>query len=213
MVRRLVIAVIGACLLFATAGIARANGNPLRVVLTYLPEVSNWGPRGATGIAEIVLVEGEVKLTALGLPRLDGEVYVAWLVNSKANHALSLGQFNADSQGEARLEKVLPQAIPDLKWDMLLLTVEKPAETWSTPGERRAIAGYISDHAQLATAPLQLPRTGGVVAQQEVGRLDQTAAASANASRSLVVAALVVAAATVSYHVLRRRGRGKTTGK
>lgn len=147
-------------LLLAAVGTVHANGQPRRVVLTYQPEVSNWGPKGATGVAELVMVEGEVRLTAIGLPKLTDETYAVWLMNSKSQQALELGQFNADNQGEARMEKVLPEAIPDGKWDLLLLTVEKAGAARSAPGSRRAIAGFIGEHGQSATTPQQLPKTG-----------------------------------------------------
>lgn len=159
--RRLVAIALGLWLLLGLAASAEANGHPFKVVLTYLPEVSNWGPKGATGIAELVPVEGEVRVTTLGLPRLNGEAYDVWLVNSKTNQVLELGQLNSDDQGEARLERVLPEAIPDLKWDLLLLTVEKAGSPPAAPGGRKAIAGYIEDHSGTGQAPQQLPKTGG----------------------------------------------------
>jgi len=159
--RTLVAIALGLCLLLGPAAGAEANGKPFKVVLTYLPEVSNWGPKGATGIAELVPAEGEVRVTTLGLPRLDGEAYDVWLVNSKTSKVLELGQLNSDDQGEARLERVLPEAIPDLKWDMLLLTVEKAGSPPAAPGARKAIAGYIEDRSGTGLGPQQLPKTGG----------------------------------------------------
>lgn len=180
--RRLAAILVGLCVLLGVAGGAEANGSPLRVVLTYLPEVSNWGPQGATGVAELVPAEGEVRVIALGLPRLSGEVYAVWLVNSRTGQSLEVGQFNVNDQSEARLGNVLPQAIPDEKWDMLLVTVEKEGTSPVAPGERRAIAGPINDQREGAAAPQQLPRTGGTPPAAEQPAWPLVAAAVAGAA-------------------------------
>ncbi|MBI4300300.1 MAG: hypothetical protein HY677_04120, partial [Chloroflexi bacterium] len=62
----------------ANGGLAFANGAPIRVVLSYLDGVSNTGPKSASGIAEVVMAEGQVNLNVAGLPRLNGESYTVW---------------------------------------------------------------------------------------------------------------------------------------
>lgn len=141
-------------------GTVRANGAPIKIVLTYLNGVSNWGPQGATGVAELVMSEGEARVSASGLPQLSGETYVAWLVNTATNQAMSLGSFNADSSGNARLDRVLPQAIPQAGWNLLLLTVEPAGAAPAAPGQRHTIAGYFPGPVGTGQAPVQLPRTG-----------------------------------------------------
>jgi len=71
---RMVASVLGA--LFATgilAGLALADATPVQLVLLYMPNVSNTGTPAASGIAELVMPEGEVRINAADLPRLDGE--------------------------------------------------------------------------------------------------------------------------------------------
>lgn len=204
--RTLVLVILGLPLLLGGFGVAEANGSPRRVVLTYLPEVSSWGPQGATGIAEVVMAEGEVRLTAVGLPTLDGEVYTAWLLNSKTNQALELGQFNSDAQSEARLQAVLPEAIPDAGWDLLLVTVEKSGEKLAGPGPRRAIAGFLTEPGQ-AAAPQQLPRTGGEAEQSE-----PPSQAPTDASPLLIAGAAAVAVGAGAWWAIARR-RARPTGK
>ena len=61
--------VVGAALLaaplalLAPAGPAQANGTPIRITLRYMPGLSNFGPQNATGVAELITSEGEVRLT------------------------------------------------------------------------------------------------------------------------------------------------------
>ena len=62
--------------LLAPAGPAQANGTPIRITLRYVDGLSNFGPRNATGVAELITSEGEVRLTAAGLQKLaDNEEY------------------------------------------------------------------------------------------------------------------------------------------
>ena len=161
MLKRISTFMIALLFWWAVPAAAVANGNPLRAVLSYMPNVSNWGPQEATGVAEVVLAEGEVRLVALGLPRLEGGAYMAWLMNTKTGQAFPLGRFNADEKREARLASVLPKAIPDEKWDLLIVSVETGDAVGSSPGPRRSIAGAIADYSQAAGIPQQLPRTGG----------------------------------------------------
>jgi hypothetical protein len=115
----------------------------------------------ATGIAELVMLEGEVRIKAADLPRLDGDKqYVAWVINTGTNEFQRLGAFNtAESTSAVAFETVLPDAIPNKHWNLLLLTVEDNAEA-SKPSSRHSIAGLFPspDNAPL---PIVLPNTGG----------------------------------------------------
>lgn len=142
---------------FGLAGVAEANGAPQRVILTYLPNVSNWGPTGATGIAEFVQVEGQVRFTALGLPKPDG-VYALWLTSGNGKQSIELGEPTIDDQGVTRLDRTLPEAIPDQRWETMVLTVEKPGAQRTGPSDKRSIAGYVGEPG--AQGVQQLPRTG-----------------------------------------------------
>lgn len=157
---RLLALVLAALLLLLSASSALANGKPVKVVLTYLPELSNAGPQSATGVAEIVMAEGEARLSLAGLPPLESEVYAAWLLNSQTRDALRVATFNTDATRSARVANVLPTEIPDKAWNVVLLTIE-PNGNASQPGPKRSIAGYFPEATPGSGTPQQLPRTGG----------------------------------------------------
>jgi hypothetical protein len=160
---RVVASVLGA--LFATgilAGLALADATPVQLVLLYMPNVSNTGTTTASGIAELVMPEGEVRLTAADLPRLDSDKqYVAWVVNTDTNEFQRLAAFNtAESTSAVHYESVLAEAIPNHHWNLLLVTVEDSALA-TRPSSQHSIAGVFPspDNAPL---PIALPNTGGI---------------------------------------------------
>jgi|SRR5579864_772067 len=160
--KRIALAVATACvgaLLFATGALADAN--PTQLVLLYMPNVSNTGTQQASGVAELVMSEGEVRIQAAALPRLDGDQqYVAWLVNTHSNDFLRLGNFNtAQSTGAVDYETVEPDAIPDKSWNLLLITVEDSAQA-DHPSNHHSIAGTFPSPDNQAL-PEILPNTGG----------------------------------------------------
>jgi len=150
--------VAGASLL---ASVALADATPVQLVLLYMPNVSNTDTTSASGIAELVMPEGEVRISTADLPRLDDDTqYVAWVVNSGTNEFQRLGAFNtAQSTGAVHYENVLPDAIPNKHWDLFLVTVENGA-TPARPGARHSIAGVFPS-ADNQTLPGALPNTGG----------------------------------------------------
>ena len=154
----LVMALLGATLL---AHIALADATPVQLILIYTPNVSNTGTTAATGIAELVMPEGEFRLEATDLPRLEGnKQYVAWLVNTSTNEFQRLGAFNTtESSGAVHYETVLPDAIPNKHWNLLLVTVEN-SPTPDRPSAKHSIAGVFpsTDNQSL---PGVLPNTGG----------------------------------------------------
>lgn len=154
-----------------SASPAHANGVPVPVALSYI-DLSNWGPTDATGKAELIFAEGIVRISADGLPRLTGEVYQGWLVNSEVGDAISLGRFNADAVGHVSYEGTLPP-LSDFGFDLLMITVEPEPDEAPQPSEQRSIGGYFSllgqasvDGSGVGTtgtglqAPGQLPNTG-----------------------------------------------------
>ncbi|MBX5492385.1 MAG: anti-sigma factor [Chloroflexi bacterium] len=154
--------VTAALVLLAMPSGVHANGTPINVVLQYLNGVSNWGPTNASGVAEIITGEGEVRLQATGLPRLTGERYQLWIIDSSTNTQLPLGAFNASPDGVGRLDLVLDQPIPDSSWNLLVVTVEAEGAPPATPSNRRSIAGRIAEPGPGgSTRPAELPRTGG----------------------------------------------------
>jgi hypothetical protein len=146
---------------FALAPAALADATPVELVLTYMPNVSNTGTPAASGIAELVMPEGEVRISAADLPHLDGEArYVAWVLNTQTNEYLRLGAFNTDeSNSSVHYETVLPDAIPNKHWNLLLLTVEAGAEP-AKPSQKHSLAGTFP-RADSEPPPALLPNTGG----------------------------------------------------
>jgi hypothetical protein len=130
-------------------------------MLSYLEGVSNWGPKSATGVAEVVMGEGEVRITVTGLPKLDMETYEAWLYSGATGDAFSLGRFNTADNGTAQYEKIFDNAIKDKGYDVLLLSVESAAQQVSAPSEKHSIAGFLVSSPSGGLVPSQLPRTGG----------------------------------------------------
>jgi len=160
-VRRALVAVLALVATLAWSGAALADATPVQLVLLYMPNVSNTGTTSASGIVELVMPEGEVRINTADLPRLDNDKqYVAWVVNSGTNEFQRLGAFNtAESTGAVHYENVLPDAIPNKHWDLFMVTVENSA-TPDRPSARHSIAGVfpIADHQ---TLPGALPNTGG----------------------------------------------------
>ena len=155
---------VGAALLALTCALpaapAGANGTPIKIVLSYLVGVSSWGPTNATGVAELVTDEGEVRLTATGLAPLSGENYRVWIVNTASGERMTLGAFKAEG-GVAKVDWVLKEAIPDKGWDLMLVSVEAEGSEPSEPSARRSIAGRFPVPAEAQGRPGQLPATGG----------------------------------------------------
>jgi hypothetical protein len=143
------------------ANIAFADATPVQLVLVYMPNVSNTGTQSASGIAELVMPEGEVRITAAHLPTLeDNKYYVAWVVNTETNQFQRLGAFNSNqSTGAVHYENVLSDAIPNRHWNLLLVTVEDVADA-ARPSTNHSIAGTFP-RADNEPLPGALPNTGG----------------------------------------------------
>jgi hypothetical protein len=137
-----------------------ANGIPFNVVLSYLNGVSTWGPTNATGVAEIATRDGEVRLSATGLPRLSGEQYVVWIVDTAQGVRQPLASFNSDGT-VGRVDEVLPESIPERAWDIVLVSVEAEGRMPAAPSSRHSIAGRIQPPVTSQGQPSELPRTGG----------------------------------------------------
>jgi hypothetical protein len=168
---RVLVGFMAACVWLATAALAFADATPVSLVLVYLPNVSNTGTPSASGIAELVMPEGEVRISATELPRLDGDKsYVAWVVNTETNQFYRLGAFNSARSGTIRFENVLPDAIPNKHWNLLLVTVETSAEA-AEPSKTHSIAG-VFPRADSEPLPGVLPNTGGIDPSTITARVD-----------------------------------------
>jgi hypothetical protein len=141
--------------------VAFADAAPVQLILLYMPKVSNTGTDSATGVAELVMSEGEVRIKTAALPRLDdSKSYVAWVVNSTTNDFQRLGAFNtAASTGAIDYETVESDAIPNKDWNLLLITVEDSTDA-QQPSDHHSIAGVFPS-ADNAPLPVLLPNTGG----------------------------------------------------
>jgi hypothetical protein len=141
---------------------AFADATPVQLLLIYMPNVSNTDTPRASGIAELVMQEGEVRISATDLPHLDdAKQYVAWVVNSETNQFQRLGAFNASEDSNAvHYENVLPDAIPNKHWNLLLVTIEDNAQAVK-PSANHSIAGAFP-HSDNEPLPVVLPNTGGL---------------------------------------------------
>ncbi|HEY3063079.1 MAG TPA: hypothetical protein VGL99_29240 [Chloroflexota bacterium] len=159
--RRSLMALVATLAVLSWSSTALADATPIQLVLLHMPDVSNTGSPAASGIAELVLLEGEVRISATGLTHLEGDSeYVAWLVNSETNQFVRLGAFNAKDDGVVHYENVLDDAIPNKRWNLLLLTVETSA-TPGKPGPKHSIAG-VFPRSDRDPPPQLLPNTGGL---------------------------------------------------
>ena len=122
----------------APASLVHANGTPIRIVLSHLNGVSNFGPQNATGVAELITSEGEVRLTAAGLQKLpDNEQYTLWISSDATKENLLLAPVTVGDGGVARVDVVLRSPIPEKPWD--LMVAERRGEG-RRPPRRRATA-------------------------------------------------------------------------
>ena len=141
MLSSLVVSILGALLATGmTIGLVLADATPVQLVLLYMPNVSNTGTTTASGIAELVMPEGEVRITAVDLPSLAGvRQYVAWVINTDTNDF---------------------QRLANRHWNLLLVTVEDTALP-TRPSNQHSIAGVFPspDNSPL---PVALPNTGGI---------------------------------------------------
>lgn len=131
----------------------------MRVVLTYLDGVSNWGPNEASGVMEFVRQEGEVRLSGRGLPAAPNQHYVLWLVRDGSADVYRLGEPTVRADGTLTLDLVLPQDIPDRGWNLAIVTVEDTPNP-SHPGSHRSMAGRFPQLLPNGTLPKNLPNTG-----------------------------------------------------
>ncbi len=174
--------------------VARANGVPTLVELSYLDGLSTWGPENATGELEISFAEGYARLRTSGLPELLGRAYQGWIVNSESYDAISIGRFNADARDEIEFEGALP-TIAEFGFDLFIITVEPEPDDAPQPTGDRSIGGRfslvgpdpndstsaadITAGAGVAQQPGQLPATGDFTLLTDIARVSLLLAAMA----------------------------------
>lgn len=150
------------------AAVARANGVPLRIPLTYLAGLSNSGPTDARGEAELSFAEGLIRVDVRGLPRLTGEVYQVWLVKSGTNRAVAVGSFNTGPDGLGGYSGRMV-GLEGYDYDLVILTIEPQPDPDPAPSGKRSIGVFFTliqkperGAPALAadTRPAELPKTG-----------------------------------------------------
>ncbi|MCC7370287.1 MAG: hypothetical protein IT306_17820 [Chloroflexi bacterium] len=141
-----------------------ANGTPIRLQLTYLDGVSNFGARNAIATGEMITSEAELRLETANLQKLaDNEEYHAWISDGSGNRQRLVG-FQVDDAGRAKIDTVVKEGIPERDWNLIVLTVEAKDSQPAAPSEKRAIAGRFSmanPSGAGAPQPKVLPNTGG----------------------------------------------------
>ncbi len=191
-----------------TVAPVRANGVPLRIALTYLSGLSNWGPQDATGSVEMSFAEGIVKLDAHGLPQLTGQQYQLWLVKSATNRAFSLGTFNAEANGAVSYSGKI-SGIDGYDYDLVQITVEPAPDPDPAPAAQRSIGGFFTPIKQVDNGsggissdvqPASLPNTGDAPAG-----VSAAPATTHGLSRHALGIVLIGVGATVLITTLRRR--------
>jgi hypothetical protein len=137
---RIALAIAGA-LVLDTVATASANGAPIKIQLTRLPTVVNFGNRNdARGEAQITAVEGDVTVTVVGLERLTNELYQAWLFNTKSGEQLAVAKFNVTADGTAKNQSII--AIGNKEYDLFVVTVEPEPDASPNADSRIVLAGY-----------------------------------------------------------------------
>jgi hypothetical protein len=193
-------ALLAACIAcLALPGAAFAEASATRVILSYVPVVSNWGPTDANGVVEYTLSEGDVRADLLGLAQLDAnQTYELWLQNTSTGEMYGLARFNPAPEGQTTfVDATLPGVIPDSGWDRVLLTVEPEPDDDPAASATIAIAGNVpGTPAELQQFPPILPETG-----------EAPERATRGLSRGVEVAIVAAAGALASAGVLMMRRR------
>lgn len=158
MIRSLKISLLCLISLAVLAAPVAANGKPVKIFLNYLPDVSNYGPAGASGVARVSIGEAWVELAATGLPQLSGELYEAWLIDASNGEMVSLGRFNADADGQVAYYAELDD-LPHSDYRYFVITVEPDPDPSPEADPRRTIAGvFPNPQLQIVTgAPTAVP--------------------------------------------------------
>ncbi len=130
--------------------------------------MSNWGPKEASGLLELVRQEGEVRLTGRGLPALSSMHYILWISREGTDDVYRLGEPRLLVDGTTVLDLLLPSAVPNRGWNLALLTVED-SPTPDRPGPRHSLAGRFPQFSPEGLLPRSLPNTGLVGSVSSTG--------------------------------------------
>lgn len=160
---RLLLALGVGLLLASLASSSLANGAPVRIPLSKLPGVVNFGTEPAVGIAEVIAVEGDVVVTTQGLPRLTNELYQAWLVNTQTGERLSVAKYNVTADGTSKTQVIV--TIGNREFNLFAITVEPEPDPSPNDDSRIVLAGYWPgrEPGAAATAAAATARALGVL--------------------------------------------------
>lgn len=125
---------------------AQANGNNQVIFLTYLPGVSNYGNKSASGIAVVDLVTGEVAVQVTNLTLTDNEHYEVWLTGPNLTDPVHVAALPSDGH----LPTVIVPDLPPIDYRYVLLTLESDGATPATPGDKRSLAGVFPNAEAVA---------------------------------------------------------------
>ena len=170
--RLLTAIVLAGALALALATGASANGAPIKIQLTRLPGVVNFGGRNdARGEVQITAVEGDVNVTVVGLERLTNELYQGWLFNTRNGDQLPVAKFNVTADGTAKSQSIIQ--LGNKEFDLFVLTVEPEPDPSPNADSRIVLAGYwlgrepagppAGAGAQAATPPPTVPPGATIV--------------------------------------------------
>ncbi len=172
------IAIFGVILLLLTVPVA-ANGKPVTIYLSFLPEFSNTGAESAAGTVQVSIGEAWVDLTADGLPQLQGEQYEGWLQEAETGKRFSVGKFNADANGHVAYYIQLDN-IPVADYQYFLITIEPDPDPSPDADARITIAGLFPNPQLMEVTPTPIPTATAPLATQPVtGTKTMTGTASA----------------------------------
>jgi hypothetical protein len=194
--------------LIASTQAVRAEEAPITVPLTYIAGFSNFGPTTAAGTAEVWLNEAEVRLHVTGMPLLTNQLYACWLVNQSTSSFLSIGRFNAGSDGTALLDFTLQGSLP-ASYSMVLITVQPAGDNLSSaPTHIYSIAGFFPGNVAQEHQVQHLPDTGADAQHPpfETAAAQQVAASGTPMPPWLLLAPAIAAIAGFLF-VMRQRTR------
>ena len=144
--KRLLLVFVLLTLLLTPLLTVRANGNNQVIFLTYLPAVSNYGNKSASGIAVVDLVTGEVAVQVTNLTLTDNGQYEVWLTGPNLTNAVHVAALPSDGH----LPTLIVPNLPPMDYRYVLLTFETDGATPATPGDKRSLAGVFSNAEAIA---------------------------------------------------------------
>jgi hypothetical protein len=211
-VRLLAATLLAAALALGLATDAGANGAPIKIQLSRLSGVVNFGGRNdARGEVQITAVEGDVTITVVGLERLTSELYQGWLFNTKTGEQLPVAKFNVTADGTAKNQSII--ALGNKEFDLFVLTVEPEPDPSPNADSRIVLAGYwpgrepaslqatVAAPAAAATPPATVPSGATIVSTQPPIGLPRTG----GPGFEILTAALLVLGAGAAFFLRGNR--------